>query len=219
MWSARRAGVPLVNGYSGGESTLYRRLRDVQASPPNRATQHAAYALLNRYGVTTIIADDPCRRSSTSPRCSRSLPECSGFPDTTARLRVDRFEMGRGEGLIPRIGVVVPRAQRTRIVGLVPSMPAPRRKCHWGRATPADLAARAIAISGWRSCGALVERTTARRADHWRDPRWHSFRLPETAADGADWIDLELRGPRPIRLPGSRDPRALGICVFEIRLQ
>ena len=50
-------------------------------------------------------------------------------------------------------------------------------------------------------------------------PRWHSFSLPETAAHGADWIDLELRGPRPIRLPGSRDPRALGICVFEIKLE
>ena len=219
MWSARRAGVPLVNGYSGGESTLYRRLREVEASPPNRATQHAAYALLHRYGVTTIIAD---RRVPSMIDESTLVEVASGvfrIPDTAARLRVDRFGMGRGEGLIlTESGWSYPeRNEREswvwsvhpRATLQVPLGGVPRRRI--------SLLARSQSAAGdpvelwWNG-----QRLGVQTFDE--TPRPHSFSLPEEAA-GAAWIDLELRGPRPTRLPDSRDPRALGICLFEIRLE
>lgn len=220
MWSARRAGVPLVNGYSGGESTLYRRLRDVQASPPSRATQHAAYALLNRYGVTIIIADQRVPSIIDESTLLEIAPGVFRIPDTTARLRVDRFEMGRGEGLIlTESGWSYPeRNEReswvwsvhARATLQVPLGGVPRRQI--------SLLARSQSATGdpvglWWNGQRLGVQIIG------ETPRWHSFSLPETAADGADWIDLELRGPRPIRLPGSRDPRALGICVFEIKVE
>ena len=100
MWSARRAGVPIVNGYSGNDSPLYRRLRDLQAAAPDPAVQRALYALLHRFGVTTIVADRPVPSMIDESTLLPVAPGVFRIPDAVARVRVDRFEMGRGAALI-----------------------------------------------------------------------------------------------------------------------
>jgi hypothetical protein len=84
MWSARLVGVPIVNGYSGNESPLYRQLRDLQATEPNPAVQRALYALLHRFGVTTIVADRPVPSLIDESTPLRVAPGAFRIPEAVA---------------------------------------------------------------------------------------------------------------------------------------
>jgi len=218
MWSARLAGVPIVNGYSGNESPLYRRLRDRQAAAPDPAVQRALYALLLRFGVTTIVADSPVPSILDESTLVQVAPGVFRIPDAVARVGVDRFEMGRGAGLIltdwgwsyPErnereswVWSVQPRATL-----LVPLGGVPRRQISLLARSQSEGDELQLWWNG-RLLGAQKIGET---------PMLHSFSLP-VEASSAPWIDVEVRGPLPVRLPGNPDPRALGVCLFEIRLE
>jgi hypothetical protein len=215
MWSARRAGVPIVNGYSGNDSPLYRRLRDLQAAAPDPAVQRALYALLHRFGVTTIVADRPVPSMIDESTLLQVAPGVFRIPDAVARVRVDRFEMGRGAALIlTDSGWSYPEhndheswvwSVQRRATLRVPLGGVPRLLARSQSSEGDELE---LWWNGRRLGVQPLEET----------PKLHSFRLLE-ASSVADWIDVEVRGPVPVRLPGNPDPRALGVCVFEIRLE
>ena len=219
MWSARLASVPIVNGYSGNESPLYRRLRDLQAAAPDPSVQRALYALLHRYSVTTIVADRRVPSMIDESALVQVAPGVFRIPDAVARVRVDRFEMGRGAGLIltdsgwsyPErnereswVWSVQPRATLQVPLGGVPR----RQISLLARSQSAGRDELELWWNGHRLGVQAIGET----------PTLHSFSLPESAS-AADWIDVEVRGPLPVRLPGNPDPRALAVCVFEIRLE
>jgi hypothetical protein len=219
MWSARRAGVPIVNGYSGNESALYRRLRDLQAAAPNPAVQRALYTLLHHHGVKTIVAERPMPSMIDESVLVQIEPGVFRIPDAVPQARVDRFQMGRDAGLIlTESGWSYPERNeheswvwsvQPRATLQVPLGGVTRRQI--------SLLARSQSAEGdrlelWWNGHRLGVHALG------PTPMLHSFSLPD-AASAANWIDVEVRGPRPVRLPGNPDPRSLGVCVFEIRLE
>jgi hypothetical protein len=220
MWSARLEGVPLVNGYSGHESALYRRLRELQADRTDRAVLGGLYALLRRHGVTTIVTDGS---PSPSPLVDAStlVEEAPGvfrIPDAVAQVRVDRFEMGRGAALmLTEAGWSYPERNdsqswvwsvRPRATLQVPLGGVPRRQI----SVLARSQSEGDELELWWNARRLGVQPLG------RSPMLHAFRLPAEVS-ALDWIDLEVRGPTPVRVAGNPDPRALGVCVFEIRLE
>ncbi|HUE84887.1 MAG TPA: hypothetical protein VMO26_02310 [Vicinamibacterales bacterium] len=219
MWSARLAGVPLVNGYSGHQSTLYRQLSNLQETLPDADAQHALYALLRHHGVRTIVATRPAPAWIDPSRLREAAPGVFQIPDDVGALQVNRIEMGRGAGLL--------------VTESGWSYPEKNDRESWVWSTGARATLRVPLGGVRRHTIAFRARSQADGADElelwWRGrrlgvqpldtaPAFHAFRLPE-AANELDWIGLELRGPHPIRIAGNPDVRQLSLCLFEIRLE
>jgi hypothetical protein len=218
MWSARLAGVPIVNGYSGHESRLYSQLWNLQQSGLDAEGQRALYALLTHEGVNTIVATGPAPGWIDRARLLENAPGVFHIPDEARTLQVDRMVMGRNAGLV--------------VTAAGWSYPEHNDRESWVWSTSQRATLR-IPLGGVRRQSiAVLARSQSDGGDElevwWRGrrlgvqplnttPRFLEFRLPEAVA-GEQWIDLELHGPRPIRVPGNPDPRALSVCLFEIRL-
>lgn len=218
MWSARLAGVPIVNGYSGHESSLYRHLRYLLDTTPDAEGQSALYALLRDNGVSTIVAAQASAWVDSS-RLRQTAPGVFHIPDEARMLHVSRLEMGRGAGLVvtesgwsypernERESWIWSTSQRATL--RVPLGSEPRRTIALRARSQSDAGEE---LELWWRGRRLGVRPLS------KGPAFHEFRLP-AAANGAGWIDLELRGPRPIRVLGNSDIRALSVCLFEIRLE
>jgi hypothetical protein len=218
MWAARLAGVPIVNGYSGHPSPLYRVLGSLQASTLDAESQRALYALLRHDGVSTIVVTEPVPGWIDPARLLATAPGVYRIPKEADAFSLDRIVMSRGAGLVvTAAGWSYPeRNDRESWVWSTSRRALLRIPLGGVRRTAIALRARSQSDGGdelevwWggRRLGVQPLSTS---------PAFLEFRLPEST--GRSWIDLELRGPRPIHMPGNPDPRALSICLFEIRLE
>jgi hypothetical protein len=100
MWSARLAGVPIVNGYSGHQSRLYRQLWNLQESQLDEEARRALYALLVHEGVRTMVAIGLAADWIEPSRLRETAPGVYRIPDEAGVLQLDRIVMGRGAGLV-----------------------------------------------------------------------------------------------------------------------
>jgi hypothetical protein len=218
MWNARRAGVPLVNGYSGHESALYQRLRDLQGTTLDQTVLRGLYAFLKRYGVSTIVADGAPSPLIDASALAEVAPGVFRIPDSVTDVRVDRFEMGRGAALmLTESGWSYPE-KNDRESWVWSVQPRARLQVPLGGVRRRQIGLRARSQSEGDELELFWNGHRLGVQPIGRTPEVHEFRLPEEAST-ADWIDLEVRGPVPIRLPGNPDPRLLGVCVFEVRLE
>ena len=218
MWSARLAGVPIVNGYSGHESRLYRQLRHLRDADQDVESQQALYALLKHDGVHTIVAGEGASAWIDRSRLHETAPGVFQIPDEAQSLTLNRIEMSRGAGLV--------------VTDTGWSYPEKNDRESWVWSTSRRATLR-VPLGGVRRRMIAFRARSQSDADElevwWRGrrlgvqpldsgPKFQEFRLPEAAA-ALDWIDLELRGPTPVRVPGNPDVRALSVCLFEIRLE
>jgi hypothetical protein len=218
MWAARASGVPIVNGYSGHESRLYQTLRRVQSAELDRDTRLAVYSLLRSFDVDTIIGDAPTPALLDPALLQPMANGIFRIPGEVRPPRIDRLAIGEGLGLVvTESGWSYPErnaseswvwsADRRPILRL-PMDGAPRRQISF-RARSQTTGSDELEL-WWKGRRLGVQPLDL-------TPTLLTFRLPP-GATVAGWIELELRGPAPRRLPGNPDLRALSVCLFEIRV-
>ena len=215
MWAARRMGVATVNGYSGHESVLLRSIGHLEQATMDLHSRRLVYARLLHAGVDTIVAHgsasaligDELRQLDS--RVYR-VPRAVDVPSMTSATP------GAGVGLIVADhGWSYPEhdahdswvwSHSRRATLLLPLEGVGRRRLSFRvRALRAD----SVISASWNGMNLGQRRIGTTAA-------WVSFSLPETPMP-AGWADVELRGPEPVPVPDSPDPRRLSVCLYEVR--
>ncbi len=222
MWAARRSGLPLVNGYSCHSSRMFDTLVHLERVSTDAETRRALYSQLIDADVDTILVDAP---GTVSPLIDQGLlqPVAEGVYRIPAGVRspsVQTAQLGSGIGLLmTEAGWSYPEGDGnaswtwslTRRATLrVPMDGTPRREIVLrARAVhPEDAQMLELWWNG-RSLGAQLLAGEAKPL---------TYALP-AAATRPGWVRFEIRGPEPVGVRGSPDPRRLSVCVYEITVQ
>ena len=224
MWTARRLGVPTVNGYSGYFSRPYENIRKLQQQEISRETARAFYVFLLQHGIDTIVLKSDSHPLVDPHLLKRVPPDIYLIPESLSLPTIERIRMGEGIGLLlPDRGWSYPEyLESDSWIWSMTAKPGMWLPVEAKMEGSLQLRARSIDPSSSQQTEVFFNGVSLGKRTLTHHPSFLSFNLPQGLVQPG-WGELEFEGPpprRPIPAEGQpQDPRNLGICLYEIRLQ
>ncbi len=222
MWTARRAQVPIFNGYSGRAPSLYLAMLDAQHRGLSSLDRLTFLSLLSDLGFDAIVMDAPTHplidENFLKPRVDGgyTIPDLPPPPRRIIRPQPGRTSMYFYKGW----SAAETDGRHSWIWSIAPN---PKLRVPIASSGASRLALRVRSLPGSRagSFEVLLDGRSLGSRPLLEAPSEAVFELPAGAFE-VGWHVLELRGPVPrMPAPASNPPdrRRLGICLFEIQFR